>query len=248
MLGLYRVTREAVLRRATHRPESFTSLEQVLNSKFLAHPQSKRFNASASGSGGDTESPGDGLPSIADRDPNAEPFQFPDPSDPHQHPLAPLASEDFEQRQEHLKQVSIATKPQVYKRKVNEDGEAYAIGSRKRSKAKVWLRPGTGQITVNGRPWVDYFCRLDQRDKILEPFGLLQLIGTMDVKCEVRGGGTTGQTEAFRHGLARALQNWDPQYRPTMKQHGFLTRDGREVEPKKYGKKKARKSFQWVKR
>lgn len=175
-------------------------------------------------------------------------FPFADPRDPQQHPLAPLASEEVQQRREHLEKVLVTMKAPVYKRKINADGQAFAIGSRKRSKARVWLRTGTGEILVNGRPWVDYFHRLDHRDKILKPLGLLHLTGKMDVTCEVLGGGTTGQAEALRHGISRALQNWDPLFRPTLKENGLLTRDSREVEPKKYGRKKARKAFQWVKR
>lgn len=173
---------------------------------------------------------------------------FPDPQDPHQHPLAPLSVEEMQERREHLEKVQISTKPPIYRRKVSADGQAFAIGSRKRSKAKVWLRTGSGSIVVNGRPWVDYFQRLDHRDKILRPFGLLNLMGKMDISCEVLGGGTTGQAEAVRHAISRALQNWDPLFRPTLKENGLLTRDRREVECKKYGRKKARKAFQWVKR
>lgn len=198
--------------------------------------------------GGDTAGPSDTEVNRAADEVANDIFPFPDPRDPLQHPLASLADEEIQQRQEHLEKVKINTKPPVYKRKVDADGQAFAIGSRKRSKAKVWLRSGTGQIVVNGRPWVDYFNRLDHRDKILKPFGLLELIGKMDVTCEIRGGGTTGQAEALRHGLSRALQNWDPLFRPTLKENGLLTRDSREVEPKKYGRKKARKAFQWVKR
>lgn len=247
MLSLYQATREAVVRQAIPGQKSFTVLGRIAGSVWPFQVHSKRLLSATPGSG-DKESPSEGLESGTDQDILAQRFQFPDPTDPHQHPLASMMSEDVEERREYLKKVNSTNKPPVYKRKVNENGEAYAIGSRKRSKAKVWLRPGTGDIVVNGRSWVDYFRRLDHRDKILKPFGLLHLTGSMDVTCEVKGGGTTGQAEAFRHALARALQNWNPEYRPTMKENGFLTRDSREVEPKKYGRKKARKSFQWVKR
>lgn len=169
---------------------------------------------------------------------------FADPRDPKQHPLASLSTEEMQQRQEYWKKVQSENKPTVYKQKINENGEAFAIGSRKRSKAQVWIRNGTGQIVVNDRPWVDYFYRLDLRDKILHPFGLLGLMGKMDVKCRVIGGGPKGQAEALRHGIARALQNWDPLYRPALKSEGLLMRDSREVESKKYGWKKARTAFQ----
>lgn len=154
----------------------------------------------------------------------------------------------MQERQDHLQKVQVNSKPRVYQQILTPDGRAYAIGSRKRSKAKVWIGNGDGTITVNGRSWVEYFHRIDHRDKILRPFVLVDLVGKMDVTCKVRGGGPTGQAEAMRHGVARALQNWDPQFRPTLKKDGLLTRDPREVESKKYGRKKARKSFQWVKR
>lgn len=173
---------------------------------------------------------------------------FADSRDPLQHPLAPLSTEEMQERREHMEKVQISTKPPVYIRKLTADGQAFAIGSRKRSRAKVWLRTGSGKIVVNGRPWVDYFQRLDHRDKILRPFGLLDMMGKMDVTCDVLGGGQTGQAEAMRHAISRALQNWDPLFRPTLKENGLLTRDSRAVESKKYGRKKARKAFQWVKR
>ena len=122
------------------------------------------------------------------------------------------------------------------------------MGRRKRSVAHIHLREGTGCITVNGLPWVDYFPRIDQRDKILRPLSLLGVVARYDVDCRVFGGGTNGQTEAVRHGIARALQVCDPHMRPTLKADGLLTRDSRVVEKKKYGRKKARKSFTWVKR
>lgn len=136
----------------------------------------------------------------------------------------------------------------VYRRVVDEEGFAHAIGRRKRSRAKVWLREGDGNIMVNGRSWVDYFPRVDHRDKVIRPLYLLGMLGKVDIRCEVIGGGVNGQTEAFRHGVARAIQNYDPHTRPTLKADGLLTRDSRVVESKKYGRKKARKSFQWVKR
>lgn len=160
----------------------------------------------------------------------------------------PLSEEELQQRQEHLEKVRVDTKPRLYRQILTPDGRAHAIGSRKRSRAKVWIGHGDGTITVNGRPWVEYFRRIDHRDKILRPFALVSLVGRMDMTCEVRGGGPTGQAEAVRHSAARALQNWDPLFRPTLKKNGLLTRDPREVESKKYGRKKARKAFQWVKR
>lgn len=171
-----------------------------------------------------------------------------DSRDPLKHPLASLSTEEMQQRHEYWKKVQSINRPPVYEKKVDENGEAFAIGSRKRSRAKVWIRNGTGQIVVNDRPWVDFFYRLDLRDKILHPFGLVGLMGQMDVRCRVDGGGPKGQAEAVRHAVARALQNWDPTFRSVLKSNGLLTRDSREVESKKYGRKKARKAFQWVKR
>lgn len=139
-------------------------------------------------------------------------------------------------------------KSKVYVRKLNEAGEAEATGRRKRSRAQIWLSDGNGQITVNDRPWIEYFRRIDQRDKILRPLDVLGIVGSMNIRCDVRGGGMNGQAEAIRHGIAKALQNWNPAVRPALKSDGLLTRDSRVVESKKYGKKKARKSFQWVKR
>lgn len=227
----------------------------------LAHPRSDLFRPSASlfaspfrhtrfSGATPTDQSGDPLGSH----PNSSNLHvqhhsnFPDPSDPFQHPLAPLAEEELQQRAQHLKKVQVTRAPRVYHKKLTEDGRAHAIGSRKRSRAKVWIGPGQGNIVVNGRPWVDYFPRIDHRDKIIRPFTLLGLLGKMDVECSVRGGGPTGQAEAMRHGIARALQNWDPSNRPAMKSDGLLTRDQREVERKKYGRTKARKSPQWVKR
>lgn len=167
--------------------------------------------------------------------------------DPTRHPLASLSTTG---KHEQVDRQGKARNEgsSVYRRRVDQHGQSFALGSRKRSRAKVWIRDGSGEITVNGRQWVDYFARLDHRDKILYPFTLVGLTGKLDVSCTVAGGGVTGQAEAIRHGIARALQNRDPLLRPTLKAHGMLTRDSREVESKKYGRKKARKAFQWVKR
>lgn len=173
---------------------------------------------------------------------------FPDPRDPKQSPLASISEEQSRSRDKLWKQTQMNQSPPVYRQKLNEMGEAFAIGRRKRSRAKIWLKDGSGNILVNGRSWVDYFPRIDHRDKVLRPLDIMGMVGKFDLRCEVVGGGVNGQTEAVRHGIARALQNWDPHNRPTLKEDGLLTRDSRVVESKKYGKKKARKSFQWVKR
>lgn len=101
---------------------------------------------------------------------------------------------------------------------------------------------------MNQRPFVDYFPRIDHRDRLIRPLLIAGMLGKMDIECQVKGGGPTGQAEAIRHAVARAVLKWDPVWRAPLKKDGLLTRDPREVESKKYGKKKARKSFQWVKR
>lgn len=173
---------------------------------------------------------------------------FPDPADPMANPLAPLSAESQLQRINTWQGEKPGPAIRIYESKVEENGVARAKGGRKRSFARVWLREGSGVVTVNGRSWVDYFPRVDQRDKILRPMSLLGMVGQFDVFCSVNGGGHTGQAEAIRFSLSRAMQNWEPTWRSTLKKEGLLTRDSRIVEPKKYGRKKARKSFQWVKR
>lgn len=172
--------------------------------------------------------------------------RFPDPRDPHQSPLADLSLEET-QEELHRRATRRPVHP-TYVREVNEDGDAFAIGRRKRSEAKVWLREGTGRIVINNRDWIDFFPRVDHRDKIIRPIDLLGMLGKMDLNCRVRGGGINGQSEALRLGIARAMQKWDPLMRPSLKRDGLLKRDSRIVESKKSGRKKARKSFQWVKR
>lgn len=172
---------------------------------------------------------------------------LPNVRNPHENPLASLAVEELRQDKHWGKHQPLNTE-RVYNKIVDENGFAHAIGRRKRSKARVTLGHGTGQILINGASWADYFNRLDHRDSILRPLNVLHIIDAVDIKCEVSGGGVTGQAEAIRLGIARALQNWDPTTRPALKKDGLLTRDSRVVESKKAGKKKARKSFQWVKR
>ncbi|CAI5500020.1 unnamed protein product [Closterium sp. Naga37s-1] len=127
-------------------------------------------------------------------------------------------------------------------------GRAYGTGRRKTSVARVWLRKGSGGVVVNGQPLDLYFPDLAQRAAMLEPFVETGTAGVFDVKATVKGGGVSGQAGAMRHGISRALQQFDPTYRPALKSAGLLTRDSRMVERKKPGKAKARKSFQWVKR
>lgn len=132
--------------------------------------------------------------------------------------------------------------------KIDEGGRAHGRGGRKTSTASVWVFPGEGNISVNGLDYVEYFPRDTHREDILGPFIATQTCGQFDVLCHVHGGGKSGQAGAMRHGVARALQNYNPDYRPPMKALGFMTRDPRKVERKKVGLKKARKAPQWVKR
>jgi len=124
----------------------------------------------------------------------------------------------------------------------------YATGRRKSATARVFLRLGTGAIQVNGRPVEDYFPREILRLHMLEPLRAIDRIGNFDLYVTVKGGGDNGQAGAIRHGLARALQKYDATLRPTLKRAGFLTRDAREKERKKYGQRGARARFQYSKR
>jgi small subunit ribosomal protein S9 len=127
-------------------------------------------------------------------------------------------------------------------------GRAYATGRRKDAVARVWVKPGTGKITVNGRDQEIYFARPTLRLVINQPFGVTDRNGQYDVICTVKGGGLSGQAGAVKHGIAQALTKYEPALRSAVKAEGFLTRDSRVVERKKYGKAKARKSFQFSKR
>ena len=136
----------------------------------------------------------------------------------------------------------------VHERKVDAQGRAYATGKRKDAVARVWLKPGKGKITVNDRDVTVYFARPVLRMLINQPFLVANRDGQYDVWCTVSGGGLSGQAGAVRHGIARALTHHDPGLRPILKRGGFLTRDSRVVERKKYGRPKARRSFQFSKR
>ncbi|MGH6719517.1 MAG: 30S ribosomal protein S9, partial [Alphaproteobacteria bacterium] len=127
-------------------------------------------------------------------------------------------------------------------------GRIYATGRRKNAVARVWLKPGAGRIEVNGRDQLTYFARPVLRMLINQPFGAVKREGQYDVLCTVNGGGLSGQAGALRHGISRALCLFEPDLRPPLKAGGFLTRDSRAVERKKYGKRKARRSFQFSKR
>ncbi len=127
-------------------------------------------------------------------------------------------------------------------------GRAYATGRRKDAVARVWLKPGSGKIVVNGREQEVYFARPTLRLVINQPFGITEREGQYDVIATVKGGGLSGQAGAVKHGIAQALSKYEPALRATVKAAGFLTRDPRVVERKKYGRAKARRSFQFSKR
>jgi len=127
-------------------------------------------------------------------------------------------------------------------------GRSYATGKRKNAVARVWIKPGTGKIEVNGRDSPVYFARPVLRMLLNQPFVVTDRLGQFDVWCTVNGGGLSGQAGAVRHGISKALTFYEPGLRPVLKHGGFLTRDSRVVERKKYGKAKARRSFQFSKR
>ncbi len=140
-----------------------------------------------------------------------------------------------------------ATRPQVEPKR-DAFGRSYATGRRKNAVARVWIKPGKGEITVNGKRVGQYFARPVLRMLITQPFLVSDRYNQFDVICTVVGGGLSGQAGAVRHGISRALTNYEPDLRPILKVAGFLTRDSRVVERKKYGRAKARRSFQFSKR
>ena len=135
-----------------------------------------------------------------------------------------------------------------YVQRLDKQGRAYATGKRKDAVARVWVRPGSGRIVINTRELESYFARPVLRMLIQQPLVATNRVGQYDVNCTVSGGGLSGQAGAVRHGLSKALMNFEPDLRGALKRGGFLTRDPRVVERKKYGKAKARRSFQFSKR
>ena len=131
---------------------------------------------------------------------------------------------------------------------IDEHGRSYATGKRKDAVARVWIKPGGGRIQVNGREFENYFARPVLRMIINQPLEAVERKDQYDVNCTVKGGGLSGQAGALRHGISKALIYYEPTLRPLLKKGGFLTRDSRVVERKKYGRKKARRSFQFSKR
>ena len=136
----------------------------------------------------------------------------------------------------------------VVEPKIDEHGRSYATGKRKDAVARVWIKPGSGKIEVNGRDVETYFARPVLRMILAQPFEAAERKNQYDVKCTVKGGGLSGQAGAVRHGISKALTLYEPSLRPALKSGGFLTRDSRVVERKKYGRRKARRSFQFSKR
>lgn len=124
----------------------------------------------------------------------------------------------------------------------------HAVGKRKTAVARIWMKPGSGKITINKRPMEEYFTREIDRVMVLEPLKITEKEGQFDIKVNVRGGGISGQAGAVRHGISRALVIFDPELREPLKKGGFLTRDPRMKERKKYGQRGARARFQYSKR
>ena len=133
-------------------------------------------------------------------------------------------------------------------KKVDEHGRAYATGKRKNAVARVWLKPGSGIIKINGKISDDYFARPVLRMLINQPLVAAERVDQFDVTCSVTGGGLSGQAGAIRHGISKCLVNFEPEVKKILKPGGFLTRDSRVVERKKYGRAKARRSYQFSKR
>ena len=131
---------------------------------------------------------------------------------------------------------------------LNFKDSKYATGRRKKSIAKVWLKKGTGKIIVNGKNYEEYFKRVNHKNELTKPFEIINQTTSYDVKCSVKGGGHSGQVGAMIHGISKALLQFDSTLKPTLKKEKLTTRDSRAVERKKYGHRKARRSFQFSKR
>ena len=152
---------------------------------------------------------------------------------------------------ESLKEItSVAKEEKTEARKSNRDkfGRAYATGKRKDAVARVWIKPGKGNITVNSKNIDEYFARPVLKMVINQPFEVTNRVNEFDVVCTVSGGGLSGQAGAIKHGISKALNEYEPELRAVLKKAGFLTRDDRVVERKKYGLAKARRSYQFSKR
>ena len=145
-------------------------------------------------------------------------------------------------------ETQLSSKSSNKKIKLDFKDSKYATGRRKESIAKVWLKKGSGNIHVNGKKMVDYFKKLNLQIAIFRPLTIVKRENEFDVKCAVKGGGLSGQAGAIIHGLSRAILLFEPELKPTLKKEKLTTRDSRAVERKKYGHKKARRSFQFSKR
>ncbi|MDP3640932.1 MAG: 30S ribosomal protein S9 [Alphaproteobacteria bacterium] len=139
-------------------------------------------------------------------------------------------------------------KKREYIRTVDKLGRAYATGKRKDAVARVWIKAGSGKVIINGKAQEIYFKRAVLRMMLNQPFQVTNRENNFDVMCTIKGGGLSGQAGALKHGISKALVGFEPDLRPVLKKEGFLTRDSRVVERKKYGKPKARRSFQFSKR
>ncbi|MGR3549581.1 30S ribosomal protein S9 [Pseudooceanicola sp.] len=150
---------------------------------------------------------------------------------------------------ENIGGVAAAAESEISREPVRDElGRAYATGKRKDAVARVWIKPGSGKVTVNGKEINTYFARPVLQMILRQPFTIAGVEGEFDVYATVAGGGLSGQAGAVKHGISKALQLYDPSLRGALKAAGFLTRDSRVVERKKYGKRKARRSFQFSKR
>ncbi len=144
--------------------------------------------------------------------------------------------------------VVVPTEAPLPEPQIDAAGRTYATGKRKDAVARVWMKPGTGKVTVNGRTLEQYFARPVLRMILGQPFQTTDRKDQYDIICTVKGGGLSGQAGAVRHGISKVLVLREPELRPVLKKAGMLTRDARVVERKKYGKRKARRSFQFSKR
>jgi len=145
-------------------------------------------------------------------------------------------------------ETQLQSQPKKIKIKLDFKDSKYATGRRKRSVAKIWLKKGTGIIHVNGKKMIDYFQKQNLQIAVFRPLKLVKRETEFDVRCSVRGGGLSGQAGAIIHGISRAILQFEPDLKPTLKKEKMTTRDSREVERKKYGRRKARRSFQFSKR
>ena len=145
-------------------------------------------------------------------------------------------------------ETQLNSEPLNKKIKLNFKDSKYATGRRKRSIARVWLKKGSGNIHINGKKMNEYFKKMNLQIAILRPLSIVNRQDEYDVRCTVKGGGLTGQAGAIIHGLTRAIVEFEPELKPTLKKEKLTTRDSRSVERKKYGRRKARRSFQFSKR